>query len=429
MVSSDTSYISNEDTPNEIRIIKSRLAKTEKELDKYKTWYYNLLQLHEIGGESKHDKIWVHFKDEELSDSCKYCKQNHEENIILHEKISKVSVENNRVLSSFHDLFTQLQNIQKENRELLQRLNEMLKETSLQTNTQEFGRTSNNEGDEKLSIKQMEIDELKSFIQKNIKDDRSNSESPELSKQNSHMECKECTNKQSDINAKESIIKELQDLSNPPSYQKKAPDLHINNKNLQVLKERIRAKIIFIRNLLGEPKQVIVPGQKALVSLIEKRQSLERWWNCRSDFAQESDWIREGQQLIAQTCSSAKEALDLKPVIKGRPGRDLRMTVHKQVIEIEQAFNEIGQTTPVIQDIKLKFLELPYLLKPIFDLMKEYEQQNSGVELSQDLKLDSALNELKLLQDSLSDQPSLNEGRDQFAPVVRRNSKRHRTNA
>ncbi|CAG9313330.1 unnamed protein product [Blepharisma stoltei] len=447
LIQHEDSYQSMEELVNELKICKSKLSRAEKEVEKYKSSYYTLLQLQDSSNESRVDKLFQYFKVDENLSECKTCKETHEENLALHERIAKFSIENNKVLTSFHDLFTQFQAVQNENRELLEKFRMAMEGKQVTFNcTVDRCCSLAKEYRDQLFMKQRETEELRAVLNTNGNKHASRSNSTEegdpeketrqwqrkdrsnSNKQVTILECQECLNKQLRIAEKDSIIKELQESLSPSPIHSRSLDSYASNKNFQVLKERFRQKLSFIRNLLGEPRQIVLPGQKALISLIEKRESLERWWSKRAELSQESEWIKEGQQLISQTCVFAKEALELKPTIKGRPGREMRMSVHKQVIEIEQALNDLTSLTSEVQEIKRMFLELPYLLKPMFDLMKEYEQQSSGIELSPDLKLESVISELKLLQESLGDQQSQMENNEQFAPV-RRTSKRHRTNA
>lgn len=78
------------------------------------------------------------------------------------------------------------------------------------------------------------------------------------------------------------------------------------------------------------------------------------------------------------------------------------MSVHKKFIEVEQDFNQLNISSDHLDSVKQKFLELPYMLRPIFDLMKDYEQQGVGIENTQNLKLESVLSEIKELQKGLS---------------------------
>ena len=56
-------------------------------------------------------------------------------------------------------------------------------------------------------------------------------------------------------------------------------------------------------------------------------------------------------------------------------GRELRSAVHKKICEVEADFMDLGFQDERVKKIMEKFLELPYLLKPLFDLLKEYERK------------------------------------------------------
>ena len=56
-------------------------------------------------------------------------------------------------------------------------------------------------------------------------------------------------------------------------------------------------------------------------------------------------------------------------------GRELRSAVHRKICEIEADFLDLGLQDEKVKIIMDKFLELPYLLKPLFDLLKDYEKK------------------------------------------------------
>jgi hypothetical protein len=65
---------------------------------------------------------------------------------------------------------------------------------------------------------------------------------------------------------------------------------------------------------------------------------------------------------------------ELVKKIPDKNGRELRISIHKQICEIETDFIELTANQENFERIKAKYLKLPYLLKPIFDLTKQYEK-------------------------------------------------------
>ncbi|OMJ91098.1 hypothetical protein SteCoe_6463 [Stentor coeruleus] len=65
---------------------------------------------------------------------------------------------------------------------------------------------------------------------------------------------------------------------------------------------------------------------------------------------------------------------ELLELIPEGNGRELRISIHKKICEIETDFIELTPNEESFDVIKAKYLQLPYLLKPIFDLTKQYEK-------------------------------------------------------
>lgn len=77
------------------------------------------------------------------------------------------------------------------------------------------------------------------------------------------------------------------------------------------------------------------------------------------------------QEVVAQKLMGVAEVLNFIPDVNGR---DLRMSIHRKICEIETDFIELAPNHDSFETIKAKYLQLPYLLKPIFDLTKQYEK-------------------------------------------------------
>ena len=164
------------------------------------------------------------------------------------------------------------------------------------------------------------------------------------------LTCKDCAKKSSEI---ESLSSELVKLKESPSKAGKVQ------------------------------KDVKNPIVKSMVEIQER---ITTWWENKQDF-HSPVWKREGEDLVlsleSRVSLMANAAVD-------QPGRELRSAVHKKIIEVEAEFmdldsiikslpeltrTETGLLIEKAKTITEKFLELPYLLKPLFDLLKEYEKK------------------------------------------------------
>jgi hypothetical protein len=77
------------------------------------------------------------------------------------------------------------------------------------------------------------------------------------------------------------------------------------------------------------------------------------------------------KEILTQKVLAFAEILSILPEVNGR---ELRMSIHRQICEIETDFIELPPTQQNFENLKEKFLQLPYLLKPIFDLTKQFEK-------------------------------------------------------
>ena len=121
-------------------------------------------------------------------------------------------------------------------------------------------------------------------------------------------------------------------------------------------------------------------------SVVEIQERITAWWENKQDF-HSPIWKREGEDLVlsleSRVSLMANAATD-------QPGRELRSAVHKKIIEVEAEFMDMesiikslpelirSETEALVGKTKTiteKFLELPYLIKPLFDLLKEYEKK------------------------------------------------------
>lgn len=87
--------------------------------------------------------------------------------------------------------------------------------------------------------------------------------------------------------------------------------------------------------------------------------------------------LAENIKLLSDRPSDLEKNNLLQALLNAIPeinGRELRISIHKKIIEIETDFNELPANPDNFEIIKMKYLQLPYLLKPIFDLTKQYEK-------------------------------------------------------
>lgn len=100
------------------------------------------------------------------------------------------------------------------------------------------------------------------------------------------------------------------------------------------------------------------------------RELTERCQILTSKFAENIKVLSE-KSADSERLMTIKESLGLIPEINGR---ELRISIHKKICEIETDFIELIPNPDNFEIIKMKYLQLPYLLKPIFDLTKQYEK-------------------------------------------------------
>lgn len=123
-------------------------------------------------------------------------------------------------------------------------------------------------------------------------------------------------------------------------------------------------------------------------SMVEIQNRIEAWWENKQEIFTVA-WKREGEELVQSLVS--RVAIMAESTVD-QPGRDLRSAVHKKIIEVEAEFLDLEthfknlsdpcktdrSVLDIIDKVKYiteKFLELPYLLKPLFDLLKDYEKK------------------------------------------------------
>ena len=156
----------------------------------------------------------------------------------------------------------------------------------------------------------------------------------------------------------------------------KSENFAFNEKNNKKHKtaEELREKNKIIEDLISENRElnknriltqrIISDMQK---EILQKSKNFEE--NCKV--------CAEKSQKFVNSSISEKKILEMQELVKKIPdknGRELRISIHKQICEIETDFIELTANQENFERIKAKYLKLPYLLKPIFDLTKQYEK-------------------------------------------------------
>lgn len=88
-----------------------------------------------------------------------------------------------------------------------------------------------------------------------------------------------------------------------------------------------------------------------------------------------SDWNRDCGRLLQCLGTALTQSELSQSTEHSQSGRELRQKVHLQVVKIEEMMNEMQGILPGIEPLREQYLQLPYLLKPIFDLLKNYEKK------------------------------------------------------
>jgi hypothetical protein len=125
-------------------------------------------------------------------------------------------------------------------------------------------------------------------------------------------------------------------------------------------------------NNLSKTKGLIKDSKNPVVkSMLELREMIVTWWGNKQDINTQI-WKREGEELVQELVYIIEKIAESKIEATGR---ELRSAVHKKICEIEADFLDLSLQDDKVKMIMEKFLELPYLLKPLFDLLKDYEKK------------------------------------------------------
>ena len=379
-----------------IQDLQKELQNSHKELKKFKSLAESLKKQVSPRKYSMNE-LFDMLKIDEVME-CWECESLKEANKVLQEKLNSQTEEKQKVLSSFHELFDQYQKLQKENEKLV--------ESALQNSNKTKLLQKLNELKTEVKEKDQEIQEMRQYIREsNLKSTEelnkvisSNKDSLEHTKQELKSQINEL---QKNIHNKDTIIRNFEKVisENIPQYtqtlstpqclecQNKESTVNTQKKNIEELNE-------YIKHYSQETHQWLLEKDQTINSL--KRQLLKfPVINCENSALRElgqtthllinslksvcksnSPWSQQVAELVSKLankveviCKNSKQLLD------NQEGKQLRTQVHKHIIEIEKKFLELEETDPATEEIKKLFLELPLLLKPLFDQNKKFENQ------------------------------------------------------
>lgn len=183
---------------------------------------------------------------------------------------------------------------------------------------------------------------------------------------------KELLEKEKTIYSMQNIIKENLPESFSISIHEPCKACTKKQTELDVLLGEI-AKQREIINNLSKNRNLFLKDCKnpAVKSMLELKGLFVDWWENKQDSTSQL-WRRNGEELIQDLVFSIEKLAESKIE---QTGRELRSAVHKKICEVEADFMDLGFQDEKVKKIMEKFLELPYLLKPLFDLLKEYEKK------------------------------------------------------
>jgi len=265
-----------------------------------------------------------------------------------------------------------------------------------------------------LNRKQSQITNLKKFIEDNL---------PSLKVDMQLDECSKCVSKNEELFQLRSQLQQLRDYINS-TQQKTMQELSEKDKEIFLLKhhqevalENYKSSLKVVEESIRNTQRncLVYPGTKALRHVIESIEKLESWWQRGIRNMSDSEAAKEGTKCVEALGQTIQELVEAKPAATSGQGLPLRKKVHQQIITVEQAFNDLPEVSKEVAEIKDKFLELPYTLKQLFDLMKEYEKQGKILEANQEertkeledhkQKLEKAIEDKKLVLNSPGESP------------------------
>ena len=274
-----------------------------------------------------------------------------------------------KLLNSFFELYIALQDEMRKNKDLIAKHQKLVQEIDGNLEGLTERKVSN-----KLKSLKNEI-KHKSQVISDLSAKVSNFEKYNELKKSidiSQVISKEILEKEKAMYSMQNIIKEnLPEAyiltSHDPCKDCQKKQAEIENLSLEISKQKeINTNLSKNRNMFL--KDCKNPAVKSMLTI---KNLLVSWWENRQDTTSQL-WKREGGELIQELVFSLEKLAESKVE---QTGRELRSAVHKKICEVEADFMDLGFQDDRIKIIMEKFLELPYLLKPLFDLLKEYEKK------------------------------------------------------
>lgn len=120
-----------------------------------------------------------------------------------------------------------------------------------------------------------------------------------------------------------------------------------------------------------------LPGLKVVArcsaEVTEACEQLAKWWASGNG----GEWGKDGGRLLQGLGLAIARAEQAQSLEFTQSGREMRQKVHQQVVKIEEMMNTLQANIPALEALRDEYLQLPYLLKPLFDQLKSYERHFS----------------------------------------------------
>ena len=117
-----------------------------------------------------------------------------------------------------------------------------------------------------------------------------------------------------------------------------------------------------------------LPGLKVVArcstEVTEACEQLVKWWRS----GEGGEWGKEGGRLLQGLGLAIARSEQAQSAEFAQSGREVRQKVHQQVVKVEEMMNDLQASTPALETVRDEYLQLPYLLKPLFDQLKSYER-------------------------------------------------------
>jgi hypothetical protein len=181
-----------------------------------------------------------------------------------------------------------------------------------------------------------------------------------------------------------SSIKSLTELASEiKNKDKQIQDLVSENRELSLNRIFTQKIVTELENNIGN-KLIEIKRLEQQAKELTQKFKLCKCVSVSQETPKKPDQLKETElktsddtKIISELLKEKKKKESLQEFLHAIPeinGRELRISIHKKICEIETDFIELAANQENFEIIKVKYLQLPYLLKPIFDLTKQYEK-------------------------------------------------------